>query len=40
MKSPSARCLRQWGAPIDSQPTYSYQFDWDQDGKGVHFGPP
>ncbi|MGL6159782.1 RHS repeat-associated core domain-containing protein [Microbulbifer sp.] len=34
-EGPGARCLRQWGDPIDGQPTYSYQFDWDDDRRGV-----
>ncbi|WP_066962872.1 RHS repeat-associated core domain-containing protein [Microbulbifer sp. Q7] len=32
---PGARCLRQWGDPIDGQATYDYTFVWDEDGKGV-----
>ena len=32
---PGARCLRQWGDPIDGQATYDYSFVWDDDGKGV-----
>ncbi|MFA0809928.1 RHS repeat-associated core domain-containing protein [Microbulbifer epialgicus] len=34
-EGPSARCVRQWGDPIDGQDTYNYQFVWDDDGKGV-----
>ncbi|USD20645.1 DUF6531 domain-containing protein [Microbulbifer variabilis] len=34
-EGPSARCVRQWGDPIDGQDTYNYQFAWDDDGKGV-----
>ncbi|WP_299941937.1 RHS repeat-associated core domain-containing protein [uncultured Microbulbifer sp.] len=34
-EGPSARCVRQWGDPIGGQDTYNYQFDWDDDGKGV-----
>lgn len=32
---PGARCLRQWGDPIDGKATYDYTFVWDDDGKGV-----
>ncbi|WP_143735484.1 DUF6531 domain-containing protein, partial [Microbulbifer mangrovi] len=32
---PGARCLRQWGDPIDGQATYDYSFVWDEDGNGV-----
>ncbi|MFD1215813.1 RHS repeat-associated core domain-containing protein [Microbulbifer celer] len=34
-EGPAARCVRQWGDPIDGQPTYSYQFQWDDNGRGV-----
>ncbi|WP_346839621.1 polymorphic toxin type 46 domain-containing protein [Microbulbifer sp. SAOS-129_SWC] len=34
-EGPAARCVRQWGDPIDGQPTYSYQFEWDDDRNGV-----
>ncbi|WP_299599172.1 RHS repeat-associated core domain-containing protein [uncultured Microbulbifer sp.] len=32
---PGARCVRQWGDPIDGRATYDYTFVWDDDGKGV-----
>ncbi|WP_444943654.1 RHS repeat-associated core domain-containing protein [Microbulbifer sp. ZKSA006] len=34
-EGPSARCIRQWGDPIDGQATYNYAFAWDEDGHGV-----
>ncbi|MFD2312539.1 RHS repeat-associated core domain-containing protein, partial [Microbulbifer halophilus] len=34
-EGPAARCVRQWGDPIDGQPTYSYRFEWDDNGRGV-----
>ncbi|WP_444929141.1 RHS repeat-associated core domain-containing protein [Microbulbifer sp. SSSA002] len=34
-EGPSARCIRQWGDPINGQATYNYTFAWDEDGHGV-----
>ncbi|MBI3898996.1 MAG: RHS domain-containing protein [Gammaproteobacteria bacterium] len=28
-----ARCLRNWGDPIDGEPTYDYRFEWDPTNK-------
>lgn len=33
--SPTAKCLRNWGDPINGQPTYNYTFAWDELGSGV-----
>ena len=29
-----SRCVRQWGDPVDGQPTYQYRFEWDILGTG------
>ena len=29
-----SRCVRQWGDPVDGQPTYQYRFEWDIHGTG------
>ncbi|MBX2857940.1 MAG: RHS repeat protein, partial [Cellvibrionaceae bacterium] len=34
-QGPRARCIRQWGDPIDGQQTYHYEFDWFDNGHGV-----
>ncbi len=26
---PNSRCVRQWGDPVQGQPTYRYRFEWD-----------
>ncbi len=33
---PNARCVRQWGDPVDGQPTYHYRFEWEVNGCANH----
>ncbi|MCE2744606.1 MAG: DUF6531 domain-containing protein, partial [Burkholderiales bacterium] len=30
----NSRCMRQWGDPVQGQPTYHYRFEWDIHGTG------
>ncbi len=32
---PNSRCARQWGDPVQGQPTYHYRFEWDLTGTGI-----